>query len=153
MRKTLIILLLTLLPSALAQSLWLELGLGYLEEEVTGYTAAPKLGLRATLPLGPTEDFSPELFAALALRSGLVVDAGLWLPFAPGPTDTFGLRSYAGAGLTLFRGEFGLAFTVAASYEISRGLDATFSYTHRPLLIPRLAQAFDVSLGVRFSFD
>ncbi|MDQ3398631.1 MAG: hypothetical protein M3511_12845 [Deinococcota bacterium] len=138
---------------AQAQSLWFEAGVGYIEQEATVYAAAPKVGLRGALPLGAAQDASPELFAALAWREGLIADAGVWFPLAPGITDPFGLRSYLGAGLSYVRGDFGLALSAAASYELSRNLALSFSYTHRPLVFPRLAQAFDASIGLRWSLE
>lgn len=136
--------------SARAQSLWVETGLGYLETAPQVYASGAKFGLRATLPL-TEEPFGPEAFAALALRGGIILDAGVWVAFAPGGTDPFGLQTYAGAGLSLVGGEFGLALALALSYEIERDLALTLAYTHRPILTPRLAQAFDLSLGLKLS--
>jgi hypothetical protein len=150
MRKLLLALIVTLGLSARAQSIWLEAGLGYIQEDVIVYSEALKLGLRSTRPFTDAE-FGPESFIALAWREGLIIDLGGWFPFLPGATDPFGLRAYAGTGLSFVRGEFGLALSIAFSYELERDVALAFVYTHRPIVYPRLAQAFDGSLGLRLA--
>jgi hypothetical protein len=147
-----ILAVLLFVPIASAQSLWLEAGLGYRENPDTGlYTVASKVGLRLTAPLG--EPYGPGLFVALAWQGGLVLDAGGWFAFAPGPTDPFGLLSHAGVGLSYAAGSVGLALAAAVSYELRPGLDLALSFTFRPLLLPQLSQAFDTAIGVRLTFD
>ncbi|MEM6431151.1 MAG: hypothetical protein AAF708_18080 [Deinococcota bacterium] len=144
-------------PLSKGQSLWLESGLAYRETETGSYEPLLKLGLRGFLSL--SEPLS--LYAALAWRDGLVADAGVWYAFDPNLQDPFGFQTYGGAGLTFVSGDsasgnedsFGLALSVAASYAIDETFGLAITYTHRPLLLPELSQAFDVSLGITLSLD
>ncbi|MDQ3458262.1 MAG: hypothetical protein M3498_03000 [Deinococcota bacterium] len=152
MRTLLLTLLLAFGFNVQAQSLWFEVGLGYIETAPEVYAAGPKVGLRGSVPLS-AEAFGPEAFVALAIRGGLVMDAGVWAAFAPGGSDLFGLQSYAGAGLSYTQGELGLAFALALAYELERDLAVSLAYTHRPVFSPRFAQAFDIALGLKLSLD
>lgn len=138
--------------SALAQSVWLESGLGYAEERLgdsSEYTAYLKLGLRGIFPV--TEGVA--VYVAPFWLGGFGVDAGTWFSFATDLDDPEGIRTYAGAGLTLIPEGFGLALSAALSYELVRNLDLTISYTHRPLLTPALSQTFDVSVGIALELE
>lgn len=133
----------------MAQSVWLELGLAYQGRQAGTFDTLAKFGVRGVYPLSDTAG----LFAAAALRRGLILDAGGWFTFPVQPEDPFGLRAHVGAGLTLTEGRFGLALSGALTYEVERNLDLFLMYTHRPLILPRLSQAFELSAGVRFNFD
>ncbi|MEM7737333.1 MAG: hypothetical protein AAF267_16245 [Deinococcota bacterium] len=140
-----------------AQSVWLESGLAYRENATGSYEPLFKVGLRGFFPL--SEPLS--LYGALAWRDGLVADAGVWYAFDPNLQDPFGFQTYGGAGLTFVSGNsaagsedsFGIALSVAASYAIDETFGVAITYTHRPLLLPELSQAFDISLGIILSLD
>ena len=154
MRPLLLVLLFALLGFGQSQSLWLETGLAYKETTSGNYTNAIEFGVRGVYPLSETVG----LYAAGAYsRNGFVGDVGSWFSFAPGLEDPLGLQAHVGTGLTYVSGVggagggIGLALSGALSYELRRGLAATFVYTHRPLLQGnlRLSQAFDVSVGLK----
>lgn len=125
-------------------SVWLEAGLAYHRGE-TDLEPGVRFGVRGVQPLSETTG----IYAAFGLRGGLTLDVGGWFNFLPGPQDLFGFRSFAGAGLAYAEGSFGLALSAAVAYEVSPSAALTLVYTHRPLFLPELGQAFDVSLGVR----
>ena len=143
------LLLLTALSGGLAQSVWLNLGLGYDERSNGDYRSTVMLGSRIVYPLNDVVG----LYGALAFRRGIVLDAGGWFAFRPNPEDPLGFRSYAGAGLGLSGGDFGAALSLALTYDLSEQVGVGVVYTHRPLILPELSQAFDVSLSVRFAAD
>lgn len=105
-----------------------------------------RFGVRGVQPLSETTG----IYAAFGLRNNVTLDLGGWFSFLPGPDDLFGFRSFAGAGLSYAEGSLGLAFSAAVTYEVSSSAALALVYTHRPLFVPELGQAFDVSLGVRF---
>lgn len=142
-----LILALALVAHARGQSLWLEGGLAYQETASGTYQTLFKVGARGVYPLTSTVG----LYGAAAWRNGVVLEAGGWFSFLPGLTDPFGLRAYAGVGGTYVAGELGLALSVAVSYDIAPHLALTLDYTHRPLLYPKLEQAFDINTGLRLS--
>lgn len=145
-----LLLILSLLSSlGSAQSLWLELGPAYSEErseDRSTYQASLKVGVRGLLPVSERNSLylAPHLYGS----SGFGLDSGVWFRFPSDLEDIEGLSSYAGAGLSLSQGRLGLALNAGLSFELSRELALTFTYTHRPLLIPRLSQTFDLSVGV-----
>ena len=149
MRALFVTLSLLLSGAGCAQSVWLELGPAYLEvrgEERSSYQATFKFGLRGLLPIGERNSLylAPHIYTSGS--AGL--DGGLWIRFPSDLEDVEGLSSYAGAGLALERGAFGLVLSAGLSYELNRDLSVAFVYTHRPLLIPRLSQTFDLSAGL-----
>ena len=129
-----------------APSLWFESGLGYRPSD-EGLLPHLRIGFRGIQPLTDTA----AIYAAFAVDGNLTLDMGGWYSFLPGPDDVFGFRSYAGTGLSFVAGSFGIALSAALSYELSPETSLILVYTHRPLLFPKLAQAFDVSLGVSFT--
>jgi hypothetical protein len=149
--------LVLLLSAGYAQSVWLESGLAYRENGAGSYEPLFKVGLRGFLPL--SEPLS--LYGALAWRDGIMADVGVWYAFDPNLQDPFGFRTYGGAGLTFVSGDsatanedsVGLALSVAASYAIDETFGLAVIYTHRPLLLPELSQAFDISIGLTLSLD
>lgn len=129
-----------------APSLWFESGVAYRRPEgETELTPRLRFGVRGVQPL----DDTTALYAAFAVDGQLLLDLGGWYSFLPGADDVFGFRSYAGTGLTYAAGKFGVALSAAVSYELSTETSLLLVYTHRPLLLPELGQAFDVSVGVR----
>ncbi len=130
--------------SSTPPSLWFESGLAYRAGE-DGLTPHLRVGVRGVQPLTDTA----AIYAAFALDGDLLLDVGGWYSFLPGADDLFGFRSYAGTGLTYVAGSFGVALSAAVSYEVSAQTALIVVYTHRPLLLPALGQAFDVSFGVR----
>lgn len=135
----------------LLPSLWFETGVAYRPAADTDTGADPevtprlRVGVRGVQPLSETT----ALYAAFALDGDLLLDLGGWYSFLPGADDLFGVRSYAGTGLSYAAGSFGLSLSAALSYELSPRTSLLLVYTHRPLLLPELGQAFDVSVGVR----
>lgn len=127
-------------------SLWFESGVAYrrLEGEAE-LTPRLRFGVRGVQPLNDTT----ALYAAFAVDGQLLLDLGGWYSFLPGADDLFGFRSYAGTGLSYTAGSFGVALSAAVSYELSAETSLLLVYTHRPLFLPELGQAFDVSVGVR----
>ena len=134
----------------LLPSLWFETGVAYRSAATdtgadTGVTPRLRVGVRGVQPLGETT----ALYAAFALDGDLLLDLGGWYSFLSGADDLFGVRSYAGTGLSYAAGSFGLSLSAALSYELSPRTSLLLVYTYRPLLLPELGQAFDVSVGVR----
>lgn len=125
-------------------SLWFESGVAYRSGE-DGLTPRLRFGVRGVQPLSDTT----AVYAAFAVDGQLLLDIGGWYSFLPGADDLFGFRSYAGTGLTYTAGSFGAALSAAVSYELSTETALIAVYTHRPLFLPELGQAFDVSVGVR----
>ena len=148
------ILLGSLSSAALSQSLWLEGGLGYDENKGTNtYDFSPKGGVRGTYPLLDAPLSRSGLYAAAAWRDGVLVDAGGWFTFLPEESALYGFEAHLGTGLTYVEGSFGVALSAGLSYDITQGLALSFIYTHRPLLLPELKQAFDLSAGVKIDLD
>lgn len=136
----------------LLPSLWFETGVAYRPADADTSTGAdatvtPRLrvGVRGVQPLSETT----ALYAAFALDGDPFLDLGGWYSFLPGADDLFGVRSYAGTGLSYAAGSFGVSLSAALSYELSPRTSLLLVYTHRPLFLPELGQAFDVSVGVR----
>jgi hypothetical protein len=127
-------------------SLWLESGLAYREGE-DGLEPRLRVGVRSVYPLSETVG----LYGAFALDGSLTLDLGAWYSFLPTTDDLFGFRAYAGAGLTTVAGSFGVALSAAATYDLSPQTALLVVYTHRPLVLPDLGQAFDLSFGVRIA--
>ena len=149
-----LVVLLWLMTPATAQSLWLEGGLGYNETSLADgagvtFESSFKAGFRVIAPLNSRAGLylNPYWF------KGLGVDAGGWFSFPSGSEDLFGFRSYLGLGLTFVQAQFGLALSGALSYEVARDTEVVPIYTHRPLVLPEFAQAFDISLGLKFDLD
>lgn len=134
-----------LLSFGWGQSLWLETGLAYRETEPQSYASGFKVGLRGVFDLNDTVG----LYVAPYYLAGFGVDGGAWFTFPVGLNDVIGFTSYLGAGLTLVNGDFGLALSGALGYELSQSTELVLVYTHRPILLPRLSQTFDVSLGLK----
>ena len=149
MRALFLAILLSLVPVSLAQSIWFEVGVSYQGTEAGTFEASSRFGVRGTFPLSDTAG----LFVAAGLRGGLVIDAGSWFMFPSGLQDPTGFQSYAGAGLTYTVGRLGLALSAALSYEIEQDIELFLIYTHRPLLLPVISQAFDVSTGVKITLQ
>ncbi len=142
------------LQTALAQSVWLEGGLGYDENRVTNtYDLSVKGGLRGTYPLTDAPLSSSGLYAAAAWGGGVLLDAGGWFTFLPEENALYGFEAHLGAGLTYAVDSFGVALSAGLSYDLTQGIALSFVYTHRPLLLPELKQAFDLSAGVRLDLD
>lgn len=133
-------------PKPLPPSLWFESGLGY-RPSTEGLLPHLRVGFRGVQPLTDTAG----IYAAFAVDGDLTLDMGGWYSFLPGEDDLFGFRSYAGTGLSYVAGSFGIALSAALGYELSPETSVIIVYTHRPLLFPELAQAFDVSFGVSFT--
>ena len=148
LKQLFVVIALSLASFGMGQSLWLEGGLAYRETLPEGYSSGFKVGLRGVYDLTDTVG----LYVAPYYLAGLGVDGGVWFSFPVGLNDVIGFTSYLGAGLTLVHGNFGFALSGAVGYELSRDLELVLVYTHRPLLLPRLSQTFDVSLGLKFDF-
>ncbi len=177
-------LILVLLSSSfsLAQSVWLEGGLGYNESLSTNlsdsveetqanqnYEPFLHLGLQANIPIN--NDLS--LYVKPFWQDGFGADAGVWIDFPGRIQDLEGFNSFMAVGLSYINlrngitdsrvsppsalqvNESGLGFAISAgiSYDLNDLVAATVRYTHRPIILPSLAQAFDVSLGLRLSFE
>lgn len=131
-------------------SFWIESGLAYRNP---GDTLTPylRVGLRALKPLNETV----AVYSALSTDGGLGVtlDAGAWYSFLPNADDLFGVRAYAGAGLSTVAGSFGLVLSAAVSYDLSPQTALVLVYTHRPLVLPEWGQTFDVSVGVSYALS
>ena len=138
----------TLLSSSHAQSLWLETGIGY-HQQNDDYPANFKAGVRITYPI--TETLS--IFIAPSIQQGLTIDAGTWFSFEAGSDDIPRLQSHLGTGLTFSNGNIGLALSGALSYQANDNLELAIIYTHRPLVLPELSQAFDLSLALKINLD
>ena len=152
--RTSILLLILLNSLAFGQSVWLEGGLGYDEDKETNtYDASFKGGVRGTYPLTDAPLSSSGLYAAAAWRGGALVDAGGWFTFLPEASELYGFEAHLGAGLTYAVDSFGVALSAGLSYDLTQGVALSFVYTHRPLLLPELKQAFDLSAGVRIDLD
>jgi hypothetical protein len=131
--------------------------LGYLEQLPDEgraqqiYDSGFKFGARVVVPVSDVTG----LYLAPFLQNGFNVDAGLWFTLPLTIQDVEGFRSYVGTGLTFIGSpkRFGLALSAALSYDLSDDVALALVYTHRPLLSPRLSQAFDVSVGVRFDLQ
>ncbi len=147
-RLFIVVALASTLSFGLGQSLWLEGGLAYRETPPEGYDSGFKVGLRGVLDLNDTVG----LYLAPYYLDGFGVDGGVWFSFLVGLDDIVGFTSYLGAGLTLVHGNFGFALSGAVGFELSRDLELVLVYTHRPILLPRLSQTFDVSLGLKIDF-
>lgn len=142
-----------------AQQVWLEPGLAYREDGTGNYEPVFRVGAKGFYPL--QEDLS--LYGSFAWRGGVLADAGVWYAFDSNFTDPVGFRTYGGAGLTVVGGEvgdigqtetrFGLALSIAAQYAISETFGVAITYTHRPLLLPDLAQTFDISFGLTIDLN
>ena len=136
--------------AARAQVLWLEPALAYRERVDGSYAPRFKIGLRGVWELNDTVG----LYTALAYRDALLVDAGAWFSFPLQRDDPFGFRAYAGIGLSYATsGDAGLALNAAISYALTPGLDLALVYTHRPIVLPEWAQAFDIALGLRIALQ
>jgi hypothetical protein len=153
--RRLFVLLLFALSFSYGQSLWIETGLGYLEQidrdnpderPDQTYDSGFKFGARFVVAVSDVTG----LYLAPFLQNGFNVDAGVWFTLPLTIQDVEGVRSYVGTGLTLTGGRFGLALSGAISYDLSNDVALALVYTHRPLFTPRLSQAFDISVGVRF---
>jgi hypothetical protein len=140
---------------SLGQSLWVEVGGGWLEQLSDNgeqasqiYDGGIKFGARAVLPVAERAG----LYVAPYYLRGLNVDAGAWFTLPLDIQDVEGFSSYLGAGLAFTTAEqfrFGFALSGALSYDLSDDIALALIYTHRPLLTPQLSQGFDVSVGLK----
>ena len=147
------------LSLASAQQVWLEPGLGYREDGSGNYEPIFRMGVKGFYPIQEPL----WLYGSFAWRDGVLVDAGVWYAFDANLTDPVGFQTYGGAGLTVVGGEigdlgqdetrFGLALSIAAQYAISETFGVALTYTHRPLLLPSLAQTFDIALGLTINLN
>lgn len=164
-----ILVTLVLLSSfAFSQSIWLEPGLAYTENLTNGeanqnFEPFLTLGLKATFPVTDTL----SLYVHPYWQNGFAADAGLWIDFAGRIQDLEGFNSFTGIGLSflpLFNTDtdtgltpttaaYGLALSGGVSYDLTESIAATLTYTHRPIIVPSLSQAFDLSFGLRFFFE
>ena len=137
----------------LAQSVWFEVGWTYDETMGLEFESGAKIGLRGVYPLNRSLGLylSPYVITGSDIAGG--VDTGVWYDFRTTPQDLEGFRSYAGVGLTIIKAQFGAVISGAFSYEIARNTELAFTFSYRPLIIPDFSQAFDVSLGVRYTLD
>ena len=134
--------------------MWVEGGLSYDEDKVTNtYDLSFKGGVRGTYPLIDAPLSSSGLYAAAAWGGGVLVDAGGWFTFLPEDNELYGFEAHLGAGLTYAVDSFGVALSAGVSYDLTQGIALSFVYTHRPLLLPELKQAFDLSAGVRIDVN
>jgi hypothetical protein len=141
------------------QSLWLETGLGWLERLPSNggrgeqeYDSGFKIGARVVFPVSERVG----IYFAPYLQQGFNIDAGAWFTLPLTIQDVEGFRSYVGTGLAITTGEqfrFGFALSGALSYDLNNDVALALVYTHRPLLTPRLSQAFDISVGLRFDLQ
>ncbi len=151
MRRLLVLLLFTL-SFSYGQSLWLETGLGYIEQLPDEgraqqiYDSGFKIGARVVFPVSERAG----IYLSPYLLRGFNVDAGAWFTLPLNIQDVEGFTSYVGTGLSITSGRFGFALSAALSYDLSDDVALALVYTHRPLLTPRLSQTFDISVGVRF---
>ncbi len=127
-------------------SLWFESGLAYRfgDGDLVPHL---RVGFRGVQPLSDTV----ALYGAFAIDGDLILDLGGWYSFLPDGDDLFGFRSYAGTGLSYVAGSFGLALSAAVTYDLSPQTALLLVYTHRPLFLPELGQAFDLSVGARIT--
>lgn len=125
--------------------MWFQTGLAYRETTTSEYDAGARFGVMGTFPLGRI----PGLYAAAAIDRWLVVDVGGWFTLPTGLDDPFGVQTYLGTGFTVVAGRVGIALSGAISYEFEPNLSVFLLYTHRPLLLPELSQAFDLSAGLK----
>ena len=134
--------------------MWVEGGLSYDEDKATNtYDLSFKGGVRGTYPLTDAPLSSSGLYAAAAWGGGVLVDAGGWFTFLPEEGNLYGFEAHLGAGLTYAVDSFGVALSAGVSYDLTQGIALSFVYTHRPLLLPELKQAFDLSAGVRIDVN
>jgi hypothetical protein len=157
--RCLFILLLFAFSFSYGQSLWLEMGGGWLEQLPGNgeranqvYDSGIKFGARAVFPV--TE--RAGIYIAPYYLLGFNVDAGAWFTLPLTIQDVEGFTSYIGTGLAIttarqFR--FGFALSGALSYDLSNDVALALIYTHRPLLTPQLSQGFDISVGLRFDLN
>ena len=132
MRYLFPLLTLLFLSASFAQSVWLEGGVGYDENEQTGdYEFLFKGGVRGTFPISEFPLNSSGLYASAALRGGLLLDAGGWFTFLPEASELYGFESHLGTGLTYAAGSFGVALSAGVSYDITQGTCA-LSRLHPP---------------------
>ena len=152
--RTLILILILLSSLSFGQSVWVEGGLSYDEDKATNtYDLSFKGGVRGTYPLTDAPLSSSGLYAAAAWGGGVLLDAGGWFTFLPGDNELYGFEAHLGAGLTYAVDSFGVALSAGVSYDLTQGIALSFVYTHRPLLLPELKQAFDLSAGVRIDVN
>ncbi|MCA9837648.1 MAG: hypothetical protein KC422_12065 [Trueperaceae bacterium] len=149
-----------------AQSFWLETGLAYTESLSDGkgtqsFEPFAKLGFRTVIPVNDTLGLYLRPFWAGTLG----LDAGLWIDFPGKIQDLQGFNSFAGFGLSYlnvlttssstgfssFEGGLSLSLTGGISYDLTDTVAVSLSYSHYPILTPALSQAFDVSLGLRYT--
>lgn len=139
------------------QSLWVETGVGWLERLPDNaqdrpqqvYDSSFKVGARVIFPVSDIAG----IYVAPYWQGGFNVDTGAWFTLPLTIQDIEGFTSYIGTGLavtTTERFRFGFALSGALSYDLSNDVALTLIYTHRPLLTPRLSQAFDISVGLKF---
>lgn len=152
----------------LAQSLWLETGLAYTEQlndSEANQTFEPyaKLSVKAILPVNETL----SVYLNPYWQGGFGFDAGAWIDFPGRIQDLENFDSFAALGLSYLPllnlssetgfgqtgAAFGLALVGGISYSLSDTLSLSLSYTHHPILSPSLAQAFDISLGLRINLS
>jgi hypothetical protein len=166
------ILLLFTFGLAYGQSLWIETGLGYLERLPDNnerpnqtYDSGFKVGARVIFPLpssrvgiylAPYLQFESKADAESKTYAGM--DAGAWFTLPLNIQDIEGFTSYIGTGLSVTalatdNIRFGFALSAALSYDLSNDVALALVYTHRPLLTPKLSQAFDISVGLRFDLQ
>lgn len=142
---------------AQGQSLWIELGGGWLEqlpgsgeEANQTYDDRFKIGARAVFPVAE----KAGIYVAPSYSVGFTVDAGAWFTLPLDIQDVEGFTSYIGTGLTFITAEqfrFGFVLSGALSYDLSDDVAVALIYTHRPLLTPQLAQGFDIAVGLKFN--
>lgn len=145
---------------ALAQSVWFELGWGYDETSALEFASGAKIGVRGVYPLNRSLGvyLSPYVITGLGVPeewNGLAagVDGGVWYDFRTTPQDLEGFHSYAGVGLSVIKAQFGAVISGAFSYDVGRDLELALIFNYRPLILPDLSQAFDISLGLRYDLD
>jgi hypothetical protein len=151
--RRLLVLLLFAFNVSFGQSLWVELGGGWLEilpgngeQANQTYDGGLKFGARAVFPVAD----KVGIYLAPSYSVGFNVDAGAWFTLPLDIQDVEGFTSYIGTGLTLASGRFGFALSGALSYDLSDDIALALVYTHRPLLTPQLSQGFDIAVGLKF---
>jgi opacity protein-like surface antigen len=156
MLRSLALLVLFLFPCfAQGQSLWIETGFGYVEQLPSEgraqqvYDSGFKVGARVVFPVSDRAG----IYVSPYLLRGFNVDAGAWFTLPLNIQDVEGFTSYLGTGLTITNARFGFALSGALSYDLSNDVALTLVYTHRPLLTPKLSQAFDLAVGLRFELN
>lgn len=89
------------------------------------------------------------IFAVAGYQEGGLLELGAFFPFLPNPSDPFGWHTSLGAGLSYQLSQpaaLGLVVNAQVHYQFNDSFFLGLRYDHRPILSPRWAQAFRISL-------